>query len=82
MEYDQDKVDEMALTLLYLASSKDQYGTRAWKGMAWEVMDRLYAKGYISNPKGKALSVAMTETGAKLSEELFFKFFGVDQKTP
>ncbi len=77
MDYDQDKVDEMALALLYLTSFSDQYGTRAWKGMAWEVMDRLYEKGYISDPKGKAKSVMLSEEGVKLSEELFIKHFGL-----
>jgi hypothetical protein len=71
MEYDKDKVDEMALALLYLTSFPDQFGTRAWKGMAWDVMDRLYEKGYISDPKGKAKSVMLSEEGAKRSEELF-----------
>jgi hypothetical protein len=77
MEYDKDKVDEMALALLYLTSFSDQFGTRAWKGMAWEVMDRLYEKGFIYDPKGKAKSVMLSEDGAKLSEELFIKHFGL-----
>ena len=75
MEYDKDKVDEMVLALLYLTTSKDKYGARAWKGMAWEVMDRLYEKGHIDNPKNKAKSIALTEQGAKLSMELFKKHF-------
>lgn len=79
MEYDKDKVDEMALALLYLTSFSDQYSTRAWKGMAWEVMDRLYEKGYISDPKGKAKSVMLTEEGAKLSEALFLRHFGLKE---
>ena len=80
MDYDKDKVDEMALALLYLTSFSDQYGTRAWKGMAWEVMDRLYEKGYISDPKGKAKSVMLSEEGAKLSEDLFIKYFGLKEE--
>jgi hypothetical protein len=76
MEYDKDKVDDMVLALLYLTSFTDQYGTRAWKGMAWEVMDRLYEKGYISDPKGKAKSVMLSEEGEKRSEELFIQHFG------
>lgn len=79
MEYDKDKVDEMALALLYLTSFADPPVTRAWKGMAWEVLDRLYEKGYISDPKGKAKSVVLTKDGEKLSEELFFKNFGTDK---
>jgi hypothetical protein len=79
MEYNKDKVDEMILALLYLTSSHDQYGTRAWKGLDWEAMDRLYKKGYISNPKGKDLSVVLTDTGARLSKELFFKYFAAEE---
>jgi hypothetical protein len=75
MDYDQDKVDEMVLALLYL-TTHDQ-GTRAWKGMDWDAMNRLYDKGYIGNPKTKAKSVILTEEGQKLSEELFKKHFGL-----
>ena len=76
MGYDKDKVDEMALALLYLTSFNDGDGPRAWKGIAWEVLTRLYEKGYIGNPKGKARSVILTEAGEKLSQELFSKNFG------
>jgi hypothetical protein len=79
MEYDKDKVDEMALALLYLTSFQEEYGTRAWKSIAWEVMDRLYEKGYIGDPKGKAKSVILTEAGERLSKELFLKNFGVKE---
>lgn len=79
MEYDKDKVDEMALALLFLTSFSDQYGTRAWKGMAWEVLDRLCDKGYICDSRGKAKSVALTEAGEKLSQELFIKYFGTGE---
>jgi hypothetical protein len=41
MEYDKDKVDEMVLALLYLTSSRDQYATRAWKGLDVNILDRL-----------------------------------------
>jgi hypothetical protein len=79
MEYNKDKVDEMVLALLYLTSSHDQFGTRAWKGLDWEAMDRLYQKGYIGNPKGKSASVILTETGEKLSKELFFRYFNAKE---
>jgi hypothetical protein len=80
MEYDKDRVDEMVLALLFLTSSRDKYATRAWKGLDWETMDRLYQKGYIGDPKGKAASVVLTEAGEKLSKELFFKHFGVKKE--
>ena len=77
MEYDKDKVDEIALALLYLTTFQEKgYGPRAWKGLDWDVMNRLYEKGYIGDPKSKAKSVALTEEGAKVSEALFKKHFG------
>jgi hypothetical protein len=78
MEYDKDKVDEMVLALLYLTSFKDDYATRAWKSMDWDALDRLFEKGLISNPKTKAKSVVLTETGEKESEALFIKNFGLE----
>ena len=79
MEYDKDKIDEMVLALLYLTTFKDQYATRAWKNLAWEVLDRLYEKGFIGDPKGKAKSVILTEAGEKLSQELFIKNFSAKE---
>jgi hypothetical protein len=38
-------------------------------------MDRLFSKGYISDPKSKAKSVVMSEDGEKLSKQLFTKYF-------
>ena len=76
MEYDKDKVDEMILALLCLTTFKDGIAFRAWKGMDWDSLDRLYEKGYISNPKSKGKSVTLSEEGAKLSEKLFKKHFG------
>ena len=75
MEYDRYKVDEMVLALLYLTTHEQ--GTRAWKGMDWEAMNRLHEKGYIGNPKSKAKSVRLTQEGSQLSEDLFKKHFGL-----
>ena len=77
MDYNTDKVDEMALTLLFLTSF-EEYGTmRAWKEMAWEVSNRLYEKGYIHDPKNKNKSVVFTEEGYKRCRKLFEKHFGL-----
>jgi hypothetical protein len=38
-------------------------------------MNRLHEKRYISDPKSKAKSVALSDEGARLSEELFKKHF-------
>ena len=65
MEYDEDKVDEMVLALLHLTTFKEGMDTRAWKGQDWNAMDRLYKRGYISDPQNAAKSVRMTESGPR-----------------
>ena len=77
MDYDKEKVDEYTLALLYLVIHQREagFGARAWKGFDWDTMNRLHAKGLITNPKRKAKSVGMTEEGHKMSESLFKKFF-------
>ena len=60
MEIDADRIDETVLALLYLTLHE---GRRAWKTFDWDSMNRLYAKGFISNPVGKAKSVAFTDKG-------------------
>jgi hypothetical protein len=76
MEYDEDKVDEMVLALLFLTTFEESpNGTRAWKGHDWNVLDRLHRKGSISDPRSKAKSVLVTEEGVKQSRALFAKYF-------
>ena len=76
MAYDTDKVDDAVLALLFLTMWGSRHDTRAWKGHDWATLDRLHAKGYIADPKGKAKSVAMTEEGKARAEELFHQLFG------
>ncbi len=75
MDYDTDKIDEMVLALLYLTMFPEAGGTRAWKGHAWEVLDRLYANGYISDPKSKAKSVWMSDEAVQRARDLFERHF-------
>ena len=72
MDIDTDKIDEAVLALLYLTLHN---GYRAWKGHDWDAMDRLYRKGMIDNPVGKAKSVVLTDEGLAESERLFKKLF-------
>lgn len=73
MELDNDKIDEAVLALLSLTLHG---GGRAWKGHDFEVMNRLYEKGFIENPIGKTKSVWFTKDGLEKSEELLYKIFG------
>ena len=82
MKYDQDKVDEMTLALLYLVTSGRQegLGARAWRGFDSNTMNRLHEKGWINDPRSKAMSLHLTEDGFKKSQQLFLKHFGQEEK--
>jgi hypothetical protein len=75
MEIDYEKIDNVVLALLYLTSFKEHDVIRAWKGHDWDVLDRLYDKGMIHDPKNRNRSVILTEEGAKLSEAFFKRLF-------
>lgn len=80
MDYDKDKVDEMVLALLFLTSSTDQYSTKAWKGLPLETLDRLYSKGYISDPNSKSPTMVLSPQAAQHSKELFRQYFGTEKE--
>ena len=42
MEYDQDKVDDMVLALMYLGMFSERSVRRAWKSFDWNAFDRLH----------------------------------------
>jgi len=73
---DQAKLSEAALAILGLTAHEDYGAIRAWKGMDWDLLDVLFEKGWIADPKGKAKSVVFTEQGARLAEEFLTKHFG------
>ncbi len=77
-DYDHEKVDEMVLALMYLTLHDDY---RAWKSFDWDVLDRLYEKGLIYDPKNKAKSVALTEEGVAKSADLLQRHFGASKTT-
>lgn len=72
---DTEKLAEVALALLSLTSFTDHGEMRAWKGLDWDLLDLLYERGWILDPKSKARSVVLTETGHRLSEQAFAKHF-------
>jgi hypothetical protein len=72
MDIDEDKIDEAVLALLYLTLHDER---RAWKGLDFEVMNRLHEKGFIDDPVNKNKSVWLTEKGLSESKELFSKLF-------
>ncbi len=77
--FDRDKIDEATLALLYLNLHQPSQN-RAWKGIEWETLNRLYEKGWIDDPKNAAKSVYLTEEGLRQSEQLFWSLFGVQDE--
>ena len=77
-----DKIDAAVLALLYLGIFERHpvTGARTWKTFDWEAMDRLHAKGLISDPVGKAKSVMVTETGLRQAEAAFRRLFEADDQ--
>jgi preprotein translocase subunit SecA len=72
MNIDENKIDSAVLALLYLTLHDER---RAWKGMDFEVMNRLHEKGYIDDPVNKNKSVWLTDEGLDKSEKLFKQLF-------
>ena len=70
IEIDWDKAEDLALALLFMTLHD---GQRAWKGLDFELMDRLCERGLIGDPKGKAKSVVFTEEGLSRAREMFRK---------
>ena len=75
-DVDREKLCEVALAILGLTAFEDHAVVRAWKGMDWDLLDLLFAKGWIADPKGEAKSVILTDEGARLAEELLERHFG------
>ncbi len=72
MELDEEKVDAAVLAVLRLTLHD---GGRAWKGIDFDVMNRLHEKGLIENPVGKAKSVCFTPEGLEEAERQLIRHF-------
>jgi hypothetical protein len=72
LEFDNGKIDESVLALLLLGLHGR---SRVWKGHSWSVLDRLFQKGYISDPARRAKSVMLTDLGLSEAQRLFKKLF-------
>ena len=78
MKYSQDKVDEMTLALLFLVTTENEFGTRAGRTFDSATMKRLHEKGWIDDPKTKAISIQVTKDGFEKSKALFKECFGAE----
>lgn len=63
MDADDDKIDDAVLALLWLTLHNE---CRAWKGMDWSALDRLYEKALIHNPARRVSQpVAVGQLGGR-----------------
>lgn len=73
MAHNLEKIDDAALALLAALTFEEG---RAWKGHDFGVLNRLYEKGYIQDPMGKAKSVWLTPEGLRRGNEIADRLFG------
>jgi hypothetical protein len=69
---DTQKIIEAVLAVLLLGLHNQR---RVWKTHDFEALDRLYKKGYITDPSTQAMSVALTDSGIAEGERQFAKLF-------
>ncbi|HCA3587746.1 TPA: hypothetical protein MO350_005506 [Salmonella enterica subsp. enterica serovar Java] len=75
MDINTKAIDDVVLALLWL--TLHDYD-RAWKSFDWDVLNRLYERGFIGNPVNKAKSVVLTEEGLSQSRILFQRYFATE----
>ncbi len=78
---DEQKLAEAALAILGLTAHRFHTQTRVWKGMDWDLLAVLHERGWIEDPMGKAKSIALTEKGDRLREELLERHFSRSPRT-
>jgi hypothetical protein len=78
MDYDKDKVDELAMALMFLTTSKIGSGGRSWRGFDAATLERLHAKGWISDPNAKGTSLMLSPEGMATAEAAFHKHCRAD----
>lgn len=73
MDIDTDKLDAAASAILSLTLHD---GSRVWKGIDWDITDRLFENGLIENPASKTKSLVLTKRGLELAKRTLEEQFG------
>ncbi|MBL0089751.1 MAG: hypothetical protein IPP44_24960 [Ideonella sp.] len=73
MQYDDAKIEDMVLALL---GAFEFDNGRAWKRFDFDVMQTLFDKGMITDPRGKQESVYLTQAGLVKARSLAQSMFG------
>lgn len=72
-DIDPGRIDDATLALLLLGLHGE--AGAVWKSHDWDALDRLHAKGLISDPRSKAKSVVLSDDGRERAERLFAELF-------
>ncbi len=76
VDYDEEKLDQAALALLYLTLHPHDHETmRVSKQLDRDILFRLHKKGYLKDPRDKSKSVVVTEDGIATSRRLLGTLF-------
>jgi hypothetical protein len=71
MAFNQERAGDLVLALMQLTLHEER---RAWKSFDWDVMNDLYERGFITDPRSKAKSVLLTDEGLARSREMYVKY--------
>ena len=71
-QYDPSLIDQAVLALL---GAFEFENGRVWKRFDFDVMNRLFEKGLITNPATRAESVYLTEAGLQQARRLAVELF-------
>jgi hypothetical protein len=78
MSYDPERAADLVLALMQLTLHE---GARAWKSYDWDVMNDLFERGFISNPRSKAKSVVLSDEGMARSRAMFARYLEAASRT-
>jgi hypothetical protein len=71
MAFNRERAGDLVLALMQLTLHEER---RAWKSFDWDVMDDLFERGLITDPRSKAKSVVLTDEGLARSREMYGKY--------
>lgn len=75
MAFNQERAGDLVLALMQLTLHEE---CRTWKSYDWDVMNNLFERGFITDPRSKAKSVILTEEGLARSKEMYTKYLEAD----
>ena len=71
MAFNRERAGDLVLALMQLTLHEER---RAWKSFDWDVMNDLFERGFITDPRRKAKSVLLTDEGLARSREMYDKY--------